>query len=70
MAETAEASRRWNEVASAKITMRTHAEILSFFNGLDLLEPGLVQLHHWRPDHSGKHSATTIPLYGGAGRKP
>ncbi|MEN3541026.1 SAM-dependent methyltransferase [Microbispora sp. ZYX-F-249] len=31
-------------------TSRSHDQILAFFDGLDLVEPGVVPLHEWRPD--------------------
>ena len=31
-------------------TMRDHAAVTRFFAGLDILEPGVVQPQHWRPD--------------------
>jgi hypothetical protein len=34
----------------APLTSRTHAEILRFFDGLELLEPGLVPVTDWRPE--------------------
>jgi len=51
---------------------RRHEEILRFFDGLDLLDPGLVLVPRWRPDSS----AEPIPyeervwLYAGVARKP
>jgi hypothetical protein len=36
--------------ATATLNSRPHAEILSFFEGFDLLDPGLVQVPLWRPD--------------------
>ncbi|MCF6525136.1 SAM-dependent methyltransferase [Streptomyces sp. JJ36] len=36
--------------ATASLNLRTRAEVLRFFDGFDLLEPGLVQLPLWRPD--------------------
>jgi len=69
MAEMNEAASRWNEMGSAQITMRSHAEVLRFFKGLDLLEPGVVQMHQWRPD-SPDDATGTIPVYGAVGRKP
>jgi S-adenosyl methyltransferase len=69
-AEMIEAGRRWNEVGSVEITMRTRAEVLGFFKDLDLLEPGLVQMHQWRPRRLDRNDAATIPVYGGVGRKP
>jgi SAM-dependent methyltransferase len=34
--------------------LRTRAEVARFFteNGLELAEPGVVPVHHWRPDHA------------------
>ena len=47
--QVTEAASRFNQLAPAKATLRTRAEILRFFDGLELLEPGLVQVHRWRP---------------------
>ena len=50
-AAMAEMTRRVNErMRGAMATMRTHDEILSFFDGLKLIEPGVVQPQQWRPD--------------------
>ncbi|MEV5557589.1 SAM-dependent methyltransferase [Nonomuraea wenchangensis] len=51
---------------------RTRAEILAYFDGLDLLEPGLVPLPEWRPDE-GDHAMPGITYHtfmGGVARKP
>ncbi|MHA6760188.1 SAM-dependent methyltransferase [Streptacidiphilus sp. PAMC 29251] len=32
------------------IVSRTHTEVLGFFEGLDLVEPGVTPVHEWRPD--------------------
>jgi hypothetical protein len=29
---------------------RTHAEMMRFFAGMDLIEPGLVRVEEWNPD--------------------
>ena len=47
--QVSEAASRFNQLAPAKATLRTRAEILRFFDGLELLEPGLVQVHRWGP---------------------
>jgi len=50
-AAMAEMARRVNaRLASARGTMRDRAPIISFFDGLSLLEPGVVQPQKWRPD--------------------
>ncbi len=47
---------------------RTAEEIGGFFTGLDLVEPGLVDVSQWRPDE--KEETTTVRFFGGVGRKP
>ncbi|HYN93923.1 MAG TPA: SAM-dependent methyltransferase [Pilimelia sp.] len=49
---------------------RPHAEVLSYFDGLQLVEPGLVYIPLWRPD-PGEHVANPerISAYAGVGRK-
>jgi len=32
------------------IVSRKHTEVLGFFDGLELAEPGVVPVHEWRPD--------------------
>jgi len=50
---------------------RTRAEIMRFFSGLDLVEPGVVWTSQWRPDSPkdvGDHPERLI-IYAGVGRK-
>ncbi|MGV9301844.1 SAM-dependent methyltransferase [Nonomuraea sp. NPDC004354] len=37
--------------ASAQFTARHSTEVAALFDGLDLVEPGVVNLPEWRPDH-------------------
>jgi len=32
------------------LTARSHDEVARFFSGLDMVPPGLVQVHQWRPE--------------------
>ncbi|MHC3467717.1 SAM-dependent methyltransferase [Streptomyces sp. 7R007] len=57
----------WNENATPPITARSGADIASFFDGLDLLEPGLVSCSQWRAE-SGSPAA--VPQYGAVAVKP
>jgi S-adenosyl methyltransferase len=52
------------------IYFRDSAEIGRFFDGFDLVEPGLVTLDHWHPDPADPAPEPTGWLYGGVGRKP
>jgi len=51
-------------------TVRTRAEILRFFDGLELVEPGLVELQQWRPGPGVKPADNQIPALAGVGKKP
>jgi O-methyltransferase involved in polyketide biosynthesis len=45
-----EAVRQWNEVAATPYHLRTPAQIAAFFEGLELVEPGVVSCPRWRPE--------------------
>jgi O-methyltransferase involved in polyketide biosynthesis len=51
------------------IFFRTRAEIARFFDGFDLVEPGLVTVDEWRPDSADPAPEATRWLYGGVGRR-
>jgi hypothetical protein len=54
-------------------TLRTVEEIEQVFTGLDLVDPGVVQLSQWRPeDHdlAAARAAEPVDAYGGVARKP
>jgi hypothetical protein len=52
----------------APLVLRGHAQVTSFFEGLDLVEPGVVQLSKWRPQTELESAAAA--LWGGVARKP
>jgi hypothetical protein len=68
--QMARSSRDYNERAAAPVTMRTHAVVSRFFEGLELVEPGVVQLHRWRPGNLDPGQGRELANYGGVGRKP
>jgi hypothetical protein len=68
--QVTEAASRFNQLARAKATLRTRAEILRFFDGLELLEPGLVQVHQWRPGLAAPGHHQEAAGYCGLARKP
>jgi len=51
-----------------KVLNRSLAETVALFDGLELLEPGVVPVHHWRPANSDD-AELRIGLYGGVARK-
>ncbi len=58
---------RVNRISHQQYTHRNHAEVLRFFDGLEMVEPGLVELRHWRP---AIVSSRITPGWCGLGRKP
>ncbi|WP_370318590.1 SAM-dependent methyltransferase [Actinoplanes sp. ATCC 53533] len=47
---------------------RTPAEIAGFFAGLELVDPGVVSVPHWRPEPGAE--PRDVDAFGGVGRKP
>jgi len=61
---------RYNaKLGSAVFTPRTGAEYARFFDGLSLVEPGLVPMPQWRPEPAAD-DAELIPMYAAVGHKP
>ncbi|MFE3459248.1 SAM-dependent methyltransferase [Nocardiopsis aegyptia] len=65
-----EAARQWNAEASAPIHLRTVAELERFFDGMELLEPGVVSVPFWRPESTDLGGPVEVAQYGGVARKP
>jgi len=57
------------ERASERVWPRSRDHILGFFDGFELLEPGLVPKHQWRPAAGGTADGTPNIQWGGVGRK-
>ncbi|MFB7919495.1 SAM-dependent methyltransferase [Streptomyces sp. NPDC056061] len=58
--------------AGTTAQVRTRAEVLRFFHGLDLIDPGLAVAHRWRPEPASGPSLATdrqVSLYAGVARK-
>ena len=69
--DAAEFQKRYNQSGAARVCFRTKAEVSRFFDGLDLLEPGVVQTDLWWPSVQLVGRATsTNPTYCGVGKKP
>jgi S-adenosyl methyltransferase len=51
-------------------TLRSRAEVARFFDGLDLLEPGLVQVHRWLPGSAAPDMGDQVAGYAGLAKKP
>ena len=69
-AAQAEAQKRYNERVATPQTLRTRDEVARFFDGLELVPPGVGYVHAWRPDPGDLASADTVSAHGGVARKP
>jgi S-adenosyl methyltransferase len=59
----------WNESGSIPYTLRTPEEIASYFDGLRILEPGVVSCSRWRPSPSPSGPPAEYDEFGAVGRK-
>jgi hypothetical protein len=68
-AQMAEMIRRLNESTAEKTTLRDRGGVTRLFDGLELVEPGVIRAAEWRPD-SDLEAASPAALWGGVARKP
>src|SRR6266568_4679315 len=68
-AEVVEAARIWNQSAKPPYHLRSLERIARFFDGLELVEPGVVSPLEWRPE-PGSGPPAEIDSLCGIGRKP
>jgi len=67
--EVVESHRQYNESGAIPYHLRSPKLIAQFFDGLELVEPGVVPFTQWRPDPAAGPPAT-VDGYCGVGRKP
>jgi hypothetical protein len=67
-AAMAEIADTMNELVAEKVTHRTRAEVLRFFDGFELADPGVVPVPQWRPASDLEAASPTV-LWCGVGRK-
>ena len=60
----------WNQYGKPPGTHRTPDELARFFDGMDLVEPGVVSITRWRPEATASGEPEEIDQFGGVGRKP
>ncbi|WP_150253156.1 SAM-dependent methyltransferase [Nocardiopsis deserti] len=68
-AEMDEMIRQWNEAGENPRINRTPERIAGFFDGLGLLEPGVVSVTQWRPNTAEIGTVRPLDDFGGVGRK-
>jgi SAM-dependent methyltransferase len=64
-----EALKQYNESGAVPYRLRDIEQIARFFDELELVPPGLVPIHEWRPDPSSI-KPPEVPALGAVGKKP
>jgi hypothetical protein len=62
-------AQRYNEHSAVPITPRSREQVVRFFDGLEIVEPGVVPLGHWRPGPAASVTRPSLPGYSGIARK-
>ena len=65
-----EAVRHYNESSANTYHPRSPEQLTGFFDGLEVVEPGVVPLTSWRPEANPFPEAGDVPGMCGVGRKP
>jgi S-adenosyl methyltransferase len=67
-----EAQERYNRSGAVPYRLRSPEQIAGFFDGLELVEPGVVSVSRWRPDpaEAAGGAPAAVDAFGGVGRKP
>jgi O-methyltransferase involved in polyketide biosynthesis len=65
-----QATEDYNDSGAVPYVQRTPEEIASFFDGLELVEPGVVSCPFWRPEPAAGDPPVELDAFGGVGRKP
>jgi hypothetical protein len=67
-----EAAGRWNKFGKPPVILRSPEQIALFFDGLEVVEPGIVSTPRWRPDAAdiGEGSARDVDQFCAVARKP
>jgi len=60
----------YNRSGAVPYHLRSPEQIAAFFEGLELVEPGLVSVPRWRPDPAAGAAPEELDAFGGVGRKP
>ncbi|HZG04498.1 MAG TPA: SAM-dependent methyltransferase [Streptomyces sp.] len=65
-----EAQENYNNSGAIPYVLRPVEQIAGFFEGLDLVDPGLVPCPRWRPEQEPTGNPAEEVNYGAVGRKP
>ena len=66
----ADAVKRYNQASAVQAHLRSREEVTRFFDGLEIIEPGVVPLPRWRPGKVNTEARRSLPTYTAVARKP
>jgi hypothetical protein len=69
MGAMSDMSDRLNRLLAQRVTYRSRGEVIGFFDGLELVEPGVTPIQEWRPANEQEASAVAS-MWGGVAFKP
>ena len=64
-----EAQQGYDDTGAIPYRLRRPEQIAAFFDGLEVVEPGVVPTPHWRPDPDQSSPPPDVEAFGGVGRK-
>jgi hypothetical protein len=64
------AAQRWGDIVPAPVFVRDRSQVAGWFTGLELIDPGIVEVHQWRPEPGDPEFPGGMPLLGAVARKP
>ena len=65
-----DALHKYNESGADPYRVRSRDQIARYFDGLDLVDPGVVPIQQWRPDNNQFDPPKNLTNLGGVARKP
>jgi hypothetical protein len=68
--DLSQAVQTYATTSAGSITPRSHEQVEAFFDGLEMQEPGVVPVAHWRPGGITPPAISGPTFLGGVARKP
>ena len=63
-------ARLWGKIVHTPLFVRDRGEVARWLDGFELIEPGIVEVHQWRPRRGDGDYPLGVPLLAAVARKP
>jgi hypothetical protein len=60
---------KWNQLGPVPVFLRDRRQVASWLGGLEVIDPGIVEAHEWRPER-GDPELPVVPLLCAVAQKP